>query len=308
MKKKSTTKIFLALLLATTSVRGHAFQLTLKNQSTAKAEINFDEINFRKYFQLANNLFEESFGKSDQFIDVVIDSKECFRTGYNFLKKQIQFCQSEKVINAGLNSPDVINHELFHAFLCTTHEKYCEEKTIRADIHEGLADYFAYHLDNNDVFGDGFYENYSYVRAYNVKWHWDLVETAHQAGNVLVSELIQNKTSLTESLKSFNRPLSTGVKVLAQENGVPLPESRLNRFRLKPNVGLTIELLLSPELVKQVIFRWDNQDYLSINSTGFATFVVRSDGPFKAVKTEAIYLGGDGEEVGRKAFYFQNAK
>lgn len=308
MKKTSTNKILFALLLATTSVRGYAFQLALTNQNPNSAEINFDELNFRKQFQLANDLFEVNFGMNNQMINVVIDSKECFRTGYNFLKKQIQFCQSDKVINAGLNSPDVIHHELFHAFLCATYEKYCDEKTIRADIHEGLADYFAYHLDNNNVFGDGFYENYPYVRAYRVKWHWDLVETAHQAGNVLVSELIQTKTSLAESLKHFDRPLSSGVRVQARENGVQLPESRLNRYRIKPNQALTIELLLPPELVKRVVFHWDNQDYLSINMIDLGTFVVSSNGLFKAVKIEALYLNDDGEEIGRKAFYFQSAK
>jgi hypothetical protein len=58
MKKTSTNKILFALFLATTSVRGYAFQLALTNQNPNSAEINFDELNFRKQFQLANDLFE----------------------------------------------------------------------------------------------------------------------------------------------------------------------------------------------------------------------------------------------------------
>lgn len=296
-------KIVFIIIAATISYRGSAFSLVIDNQNTDTAKLEKLFHNFNR----ANEFFQKEIIKSDREIRVVIDSKECFRTGYNYQKNEINFCKNKNVKNLGLNSDDVITHELFHAFFCNSFNDLCQEKTIRAEIHEGLADYFSYLLNPDSHFGEDFYINQAYIRDYLVYWRWDLVETPHQLGNVLSSELIKSQFKLKNFIELFSKPLEKGLTVFVSTNGIEEVESKLSRYRLELNQKKDFNIQFNSADAKEENWRVviENQnENLKFQLSGAQTFSVIPVADFPPSKITMIIFNDLSIEIGRKSFYF----
>ena len=80
-----------------------------------------------------------------------------FKTLCNRLIKtnKIVFCNVNNLINYGLDSQDVFNHELFHALLYDM-DPSLFTGDMKVYVHEALADYFSYLLNPKINFGENF--------------------------------------------------------------------------------------------------------------------------------------------------------
>ena len=142
----------------------------------------------------AINEFESKVLPLQSAIKISIGGPNCLRVGYNFNTGVVNFCESRNVIQFGLNSKDVIRHEIFHAMVCNVRPEICSSSVLSSNFivasHEALADFFAYSLDPKECFGDNFYVNQQCVRSYITQLCYSLVDGPHEKGNALETQLI----------------------------------------------------------------------------------------------------------------------
>ncbi len=261
-------------------------------------DIHVDQKVLNKYFIRAYNFFENEIGPLSQDITVSIGEANCLRTGFNFIQNKVNFCSNQRVKDHGLKSIDVINHELFHAFLCQYKSELCGPD-MRADVHEALADYFSYLLSPDEFFGENFYRDQAFVRRYKTNWRAGLVQGEHSRGNALASQLIKNRVSLKESLALFKVPVFEEVTDIV--TGVP--KSHLNRYRLDSNEVMQIEFNFSPEVqVSQVI--WQKVPGISIERVSGKIFHIQIKAKPSSPKMVVRFLSLDGQELGQRVYYF----
>lgn len=260
--------------------------------------ISFDELQLQKQFTRAYQLFASEIGPLEQDITISIGEANCLRTGYNFVHNKVFFCPNINVPHYGLNSIDVINHELFHAFLCNYKAALCGEN-MRADVHEGLADYFSYLLMPDEFFGEHFYHKLPYVRRYHTSWRSGLVESDHARGNVYASELIQTKQKLKAALLLFDREVQS--EVIVEVSGAEV--SHLNRYRLPLQQSMTIEFKFHPE-AKVAKVEWRNVPGVVIRRLSPTAFEITLTSIPATPKVTAYFISREGKELGFKHFYF----
>lgn len=260
--------------------------------------ISFDEQQLQRQFTLAYQLFAREIAPLNEDITVSIGEANCLRTGYNFVHNKVFFCPNKNVLNYGLNSVDVVNHELFHAFLCNHKPVLCGEN-MRADVHEGLADYFSYLLTPDESFGEHFYHQRPYVRRYHRTWRSGLVESDHARGNVYASELIQSRKTLKAALLLFDREIQS--EVIVEVSGAEV--SQLNRYRLALNQSMIIEFKFLPE-AKVAKVEWENVPGMVIRRLSATTFEVRLTSRPATPKITASFFSPKGHQLGFKYFYF----
>jgi hypothetical protein len=249
-------------------------------------------------FVKARDLFEKEVGKLTEDVVVEIDPPSCLRTGYNRKTKKVIFCPNAKVLNSGLESIDVINHELFHAFLCQTHKKYCENDE-RSDVHEALADVFAYRLNPDENFGEDFYKNLDYIRSYHTDWRVGLVRTPHERGMALASFFIHKKFNFFRMLEYFKKQNVQEVKDMV--GGIE--SSDLNRYRLSSMQEIEIEFFFSQGL-EAVRVEWSQApglDFIQVNSRKFC---IKNRTLHSSEKVRARFVDDEGREIGGWNFYF----
>lgn len=252
----------------------------------------------QKSFDAAYTLFSREIGSLSQDLVISLGDADCLRTGYNFVLNKVHFCTNTNVKNHGLDSVDVIHHEFFHAFLCQYKSELCGPD-MRADVHEGLADYFSYLLSPDEYFGEDFYLNRPFVREYKTDWRPGLVQGEHPRGNALASGLIKHRVSLKDSLGLFNVPINEEVSDVV--TGVP--KSHLNRYRLGPNEVMHIEFDFSPEAqVSQVV--WQKVPGIRIKRVSEKTFNIQVTTKPASPRVMARFLSLDGQELGQRAYYF----
>ena len=260
--------------------------------------LHVDQKLLNKYFIQAYNFFEKEIGPLSQDITVSIGEANCLRTGFNFIQNKVHFCSNQRVKDHGLQSIDVINHELFHAFLCQYRSDLCGPE-MRADVHEALADYFSYLLSPDEFFGEDFYQDQAFVRRYKTYWRAGLVQGEHTRGNALASQLIKNRVSLKDSLSLFKVPVIE--EVTDKVTGVP--KSHLNRYRLDSNEVMQIEFNFSPEVqVSRVI--WQKVPGISIERVSENIFHIQVKTKPASPKMLVRFLSLDGRELGQRVYYF----
>lgn len=237
-------------------------------------------------------LFSEEFGATDGKITVDLNPLECLRTGYQRTEKKIVFCKTGNVINGGLESVDVINHELFHALFCGKYPDLCATHDFD-HVHEGLADAFAYRLNPDEHFGENFYVERKFIRAYKTDWVPELVQGEHERGSAIAWRIIRDGKPLSESLSLFSRPVDSYAKV--EVTGAPF--SRLNRYRF--GMDQTIQVSFEFDFrakVKEVV--WVLPE--GMNSSPALSITDE----FRGGKGLARFLSEDKRELGRWTFYF----
>ena len=290
-------KSFILLLLINMSLTTLAVEtprLIIENATGLPVEKAF----LQKRFQAAYALFSREIGPLSQDLVISVGNADCLRTGYNFVLNKVHFCSNTNVKNHGLESVDVIHHEFFHAFLCQYKSELCGPD-MRADVHEGLADYFSYLLSPDEFFGESFYLNRPFVRRYKTNWRPGLVQGEHPRGNALASRLIKQRVSLKDSLDLFNVPINE--EVTDEVTGVP--KSRLNRYRLGPDEVMHIEFHFSPEAqVSRVV--WQKVPGISIKRISEKVFTIQVTTKPASPKIMARFLSLDGQELGQSVYYF----
>lgn len=236
--------------------------------------------------------FTREFGVTDGKVAIDLNPSECLRTGYQRSTKKVVFCKSPKVINGGLESVDVINHEFFHALFCGKFPALCSTDEFD-HAHEALADAFAYRLNPDQYFGENFYTDVKYIRPFQTNWLPELVQSEHEQGHALASKIIRAGKPLIESLNLFEERLPSFASV--EVEGAPY--SRLNRYRLEAGQELKIKFSFDPRAgVKEV--QWDLPAGVEVDTT------VRLTDEFKGGKAYARFLSHDKKELGRWTFYF----
>lgn len=195
-------------------------------------------------------------------------STDCLRTGYQFEKKRIVFCSSDKVIHGGKDSKDVIHHEAFHAMLCQLRPNWCTSTSLASDeaitVHEALADFFASHLDDNETFGEGFYHNFDWIRSYQNSLCYSLTSNSYLQAGALNRYWANHQIELKDfknyllngelNLKSLREyGLIDGVCFFDKSSIIPIEQdlSPLHRYRI-PLEGAMFRLDISHNVAKEV--------------------------------------------------------
>lgn len=284
-----------------------------------------DEAFIRREVDAAIDLYTREVAPLSAPIPVLVDARDCLRTGYDMPSRKVFFCNNTDTPRAGTASADVIHHEMFHALLCQTKPDWCGADAP-VPLHEGLADYFAYLLAPDDLFGEGFYEDQAYVRRYRVPYCYSLVGGGHEKGNAIATELIARGHGLSDVARLVQGDALSVEAVIgaddpntcfspdhapAVERTVEgYPASTLERYRIQPGAPLTIRFAGDAAFTAKypsLHVRWDPAPAkFAITSLSPTDFQVAATGADGYEKVAALYEV-DGQVIGGKAFYFQVA-
>lgn len=267
----------------------------IKNQK----QYPLDQNRLEEQFKTAYSEFEKEIAELDGSITLTISPDSCLRTAYNRETKEVEFCPGKNVINAGLDSVDIINHELFHAFICSYDSNLCGMKE-KDYLHEALADTFAYNLQPDDVFGENFYKNQLYLRKYKSSYRAGLVQGEHEKGNALCAQFIREKTPLIKVLPLF---LKADPEEEVEYSVTGAPYSKLNRYRLPLNQVIQLDFQFA-EIAGVHSVEWKVPEGVEVKSTSPASFEIKMVTDPDSSKGFATFLSSDGTELGRRAFYF----
>lgn len=255
-----------------------------------------DAARLKSIYEKAKILFEVELGEliTDTVIEIAPSS--CLRTGYNRRSGSVVFCPNAKVINSGLDSIDVINHELFHAFLCQRSKEIC--RSDRDDLHEAMADVFAHRLNPDESFGENYYKDLSLIRPYKTDWRVGLVRSPHEKGLALASAFIKKRLSFLEMLPYFDEAPDNSVETLVRGTRV----SSLNRYRLSPDEEIEIEFLFAPH-EGELLVSFPDVKGLAFKRNGHRKFKVRNLSLSSSEKIRATFRDQADLEVGGMNFY-----
>lgn len=251
-----------------------------------------------KVFEKARSFFESELGDITETVEIEIAPVSCLRTGYNKISGKIVFCPSRPTINAGLESIDVIHHEIFHALLCQKYPQLCVVEG-RDDVHEALADVFAYRLNPDDYFGEGFYRESDYIRPYQTTWRVGLVRTPHERGMALSSSLIEKNLSFRRMLDLFNDPAKSEVRDVVSGS----ESSHFNRYRLSRYQEMEIELIFAEKL-GSVEVEWETTAGIEFMKLSASKYLIRNLDLKTSEKVRARFRDNHGNEIGGWHYYF----
>lgn len=270
-------------------------QLIIKNPK----DYSFDQQKLEAQFKIAAEKFEKEVASLDGNINVTVSPETCLRTGYNRELDTVEFCPGKNVYNAGLDSIDVINHELFHAFICHMDQNLCD-KHEKDYLHEALADTFAYRLNPDDVFGEDFYKNQLYLRKYLTTLRPGLVQGEHEKGNAFASIFISQNYSFAKMISLFQEE---DAKDEVRNVITGAPESRLNRYRLHPNESMQIDFIFE-EVARVTQVVWTLPAGVELEQLSDFSFSIKMARDPDSSKAFALFYDENGKELGRRAYYF----
>lgn len=232
-------------------------------------------------------------------------NRGCLRTGYNFKENEIVFCPKKDIQKMGLDSLDVVYHEIFHYLFCQQYPRKCTRAFLKDKrneaIHEGLADFFTYKLAPDQFFGEHFKIGVPYLREYRNHLCFNLTGTPHLKGSALSSYLINAKFKLKDLAQFFqsfdlldisndpcfqnlNRPL---VEVLGQK------QSKFNKYWLKKNESIEFQVHLNGQ------YDYSTADSLKIlkmkNQNNQITF---TSGEKAGIEIVYLIISLNGKQVG----------
>ena len=155
----------------------------------------------------------------------------------------------------GVTSFDVITHETFHFLFCHQFPQHCLVDQLSelhtSALHEGFADYFSYLLSPDEFFGESFYLDAPYIRAYRNDYCSYLMNSAHELGNILVNNLIEVETSpaqLFSLMESFDYDFKDNCPELNQVIPITLLDgTSVKRKWLQKGESVTLKFQLGQE-------------------------------------------------------------
>lgn len=286
---------FILLFILGSTCAWSAPQLIIKNNK----QYPYDQQRLEDQFKTAYIEFEKEFSELEGSITLTISPDSCLRTAFNRESREVEFCPGKNVINAGLDSVDIINHELFHAFICSYDSNLCDMKE-KDYLHEALADTFAYNLQPDDVFGENFYKNQLYLRKYKTTYRPGLVQGEHEKGNALSAQFIREKTPLIKVLPMFHE---ADIAEEVEDIVTGAPKSKLNRYRLPLNQSIQIEFLFA-EIAGVHSVEWTVPEGVEVNAHSLTSFEIKMTSDPETSKGFSVFLAEDGTELGRRAYYF----
>lgn len=254
------------------------------------------------------------------------DGKGALRTGYDPKTDTVYFPAVDKVKNFGLESEDIIHHEIFHALVCRINPASCllTPDTIR--IHEALADYFAYNLNPDLYFGENYYLDKKFLRIYKTQLRISLSDSSYAQANAIVSYLIRHKISF-DKIKNFLLEGSMSLerlKLLSPELTADIDKdlnstlevkisnyasSAQNRYRLKMDLPLVVSFIPNTSLTEtapnlRFIWETEGKQTVHIQQLDFNQFSVQLQSlDIKSSKYTLQIFSGD-QLLGFKSFYF----
>jgi hypothetical protein len=268
--------------------------------------------------------FQSLFAKLTEPVKIFAGGSGCLRTGYNFERKAVQFCRNLNTPAAGTSSVDVVHHEMFHAMLCQIRPQWCTAQFLKdrnnIAMHEALADLFAYSLNPDDSFGEGFYSSSPRVRFYRSDECYSLTESPYAKASALVDFVLRNEGRISESVVRLIQGTSFESKLLGtdkepcfRKDGPSLefepmnyPHSALSRFKISADKPLVFRVNANKEFERQ----FPNNSVEWVFDSGlFSAQVI--DGGFKIspvatqgwTKAKANIFAGQ-RLAGTKTFYF----
>ena len=281
--------------------------------------------------QQAVAFFRENFGPVPGPLQFNVGGA-ALRTGYNATDDTIYLPEITTVHNAGLDSKDVINHEIFHALALRAYPTL--PKPEAADegelaLHEALADFFAHQLSPDDHFGEGYRTDQPHLRAYHTDLKISLTSGGHAKGNAITSLLIgQDVTNgeirqfleggdfRLEALGEVAPHLKPALDAdralaIADEISSPYTSSPTNRYWLKDDAPLEMSFRSNEKMQEaypdmRVVWT-DKRGYptaqYSFDETGNNSFQVSGTAESRTEKAIARFYDQD-RLLGFRPFYF----
>lgn len=281
--------------------------------------------------------FEEHFGKVASPLRFKVgQASKALRTGYDVVNDVVGLPALDSVLHAGLDSVDVLNHEIFHALVIKAFpnlpvlDEASGSDTI--SLHEALADLFAYRLNPDAHFGEAYYKDRQSIREYHTPLRLGLASGSHAQGNALTAMLLAADVSNKE-IRGFleagdftldglaNHAPRLG-EALAKEEALAVeetvsshPPSRRRSYWLDPNKPLEIaftptESLLAEYPEFRIVWRTKSgepsQDF-QFEPQGAHGFLVHGMTKGATEKVMACFQDGDAV-IGFRPFYFGTRK
>lgn len=270
--------------------------------------------------------FEDAFGPLTSDIEIDLESNTCLRVGYDFQNTTVRFCDIKHVKSQGLESVDVIRHELFHAMICQKYPAICSQEFLNdinnQALHESLADFFAYTLSPDNNFGEDFYTSGVPVRNYKTDFCYSLVTSAYDKANALVSNFIENKLSLSDFSLMLKKQFNVSALIRSakapcfdlatapQFSLVPVsvPLSNLNRYRIELGESLRLVAEANNEFkknFKSIRLEWQfpQSDAYELSEVAPQEYTVRALAPGRFIETKLLIFENE-RLIGKSSFYF----
>ncbi len=266
----------------------------------------------------ARAVFEEHFGRLEQPLRIDLD--QGLRTGYNLETGWLQFPELEGVVERGIESEDVVHHEAFHAMVAQKFPHSLPlDKPEKEILHEALADWFAYQLQPDEAFGEGYREDGTPLRQYRNDLRLPLVSGAHASANAITDLLLEHQVGWSQIRTFLQQPdfsleqLAVLTPSLRQEQAMHLEERVLNyppstrrRYRIEPERPLQLELRPNAALRKahpRLQVEWTNSGHFEVKPQGPELFSIAPKNRGEASKMLALFKE-DGKVLGFRPYYF----
>lgn len=304
-------------------------------QFSVSEDISAESLNrLNMIVEQALKFFELKFYQILEPVEIRVGSKSsALRTGYDFKDGSLNFPEIENIENFGLNSIDVIHHELFHLLICRGFPKICvpelltDQSVIR--LHEALADYFAYKLNSDSHFGEHYFSSKKYIRNYDNDLTLSLTEGAHGDGNAIAKYLIKNKITLDQikaflasgrfdlnALSAISPELDTDIRqdltYILDEETSNYPLSSKRKYRLVSENPLQLKFIANGSLqsaMPQLRIEWTDENgnlptHFEIRSA--ANNLEFTVSPLPGAKSEKVIavIYSQNKMIGYRAFYF----
>ncbi|MBX3166613.1 MAG: hypothetical protein KF760_04340 [Candidatus Eremiobacteraeota bacterium] len=216
----------------------------------------------RQRAQRAVEFFEENFGPVSGPLKIDLEAQETLSTGYNAETATICFPEVRNLIDRGLDSVDVVDHEIFHALVARRFPSTGGPEVLNSSegqlLHESLADYFAYKMNPDPHFGENFRKDKEFLRSYHNDLTVSLSPGSHAQGNALTAHLLREQVELPQIRQFLQagdfrlaalQQVSPGLKqALARDASFAVeqrvrqyPPSALNRYRIQPGRPLEVD-------------------------------------------------------------------
>ncbi len=305
-----------------------------RQEVTIKAADSYSEESLQSLEDTAKKAvqyFRKNFGPVHRPVNFEVGGSG-LRAGYNPGEDTIYLPELGNVQNAGLESADVINHEIFHALVLSAYPNLPRPGgTGESEIamHEALADYFAYQLSPDQHFGENYRTDKSHLRDYHSDLKLNLSPGSHAQGNAITSMMLEHGVT-NEEVRDFLLAGDFRLEALAKASphfqealkedaqftidsqvSAPYRQSPSNKYWLKSDTPL--EITFSPNEKTRTSHPnmrvvWSNKRgypsrHYSVLENEKNTFSVTPAGEGKVEKMLATFYDGE-SVIGFRQFYF----
>ncbi len=301
---------------------------------SAGADVSLEErVRLTSQAKAAVSYFAENFGPVTRPLRFEVgDQCLALRTGYNYELDVVRMPRQDVLENCGLESADVIRHEIFHALIFQAYPEVCTEAHLddpnSVRLHEALADFFAHQLEPDQHFGEKYKVSDPYIREYRTDLTVSLSAGSHAQGNAITSHLLASEVTnqdiknflshgdftleaLSQTNQSLESSLARDASFSLDEKVENYPASGLGRYRLRADVPL--DLTFSPNIALRDAHPDLQIDWLNMKKMPSEKFVFEqpSPGHFRISRTPeadtekilARFSEGD-KVIGFRPFYF----